>query len=63
MKQLITQLLRQAAIWFVQGVIGAALIVLFAFLLVEWASGCGETYVDSKGVSHANECVWTTIRK
>lgn len=32
--------------------------VFFAFMLLEWLSGCGETYVDSKGVRHANECIF-----
>ena len=32
--------------------------VFFAFMLVEWLAGCGETYVDSKGIRHANQCVF-----
>ena len=32
--------------------------LLLAVLLVEWAVGCGESYVDSKGVTHPNECVF-----
>lgn len=59
-KRLITRWLKQAAIWLVQGITGAAIILFFAYMLAEWASGCGESYVDSKGVSHANECVWAT---
>lgn len=27
-------------------------------LMLEWMVGCGETYVDSKGVRHANECIF-----
>jgi hypothetical protein len=30
---------------------------LLTVTLIEWAVGCGETYIDSKGVTHANECV------
>lgn len=30
-------------------------------LLAEWAVGCGETYIDSKGGVHENGCV--VIRK
>ena len=67
MKRLITQHLKQLTmrltVWFLKGILGLATIVSAAFVLVEWASGCGESYVDSKGVTHANECVWTTIRK
>lgn len=32
--------------------------VVGALLLVEWAVGCGETYIDSKGVEHRNTCVF-----
>ena len=32
--------------------------IFLAFMLLEWMAGCGETYVDSKGVRHANECVF-----
>lgn len=35
-----------------------AFAVLGAVVLIEWLAGCGETYVDSKGVRHANECVF-----
>lgn len=34
-------------------VIGSVLAVMF----IEWMAGCGESYVDSKGVTHANECI------
>lgn len=32
--------------------------LLLAVLLMEWMVGCGESYVDSKGVTHLNECVF-----
>lgn len=35
-------------------VIGA----LLAVILLEWAAGCGESYVDSQGVTHLNECLF-----
>ena len=38
-------------------IITAVLGALVLFLLLEWASGCGESYVDSKGVTHVNECL------
>lgn len=28
-----------------------------AVMFIEWMAGCGESYIDSKGVRHANECV------
>jgi len=34
-----------------------------AFLMVEWFAGCGETYIDSKGVRHANECLFLDLHK
>jgi len=29
-----------------------------AVMFIEWMAGCGESYIDSKGVSHANECIF-----
>lgn len=31
----------------------AALLIL----IIEWMSGCGESYVDAKGVRHHYECI------
>jgi hypothetical protein len=37
----------------------ASLVAMFmAVMLVEWAAGCGETYVDFNGGRHANECIF-----
>jgi hypothetical protein len=42
--------------------IEAALMIIFAMfmvvVLIEWAAGCGETYIDANGVRHAYECVF-----
>lgn len=42
--------------------LSTAAIVLFVALctvvMIEWMSGCGETYVDAKGERHAYECVF-----
>jgi hypothetical protein len=35
----------------------AAVCGLFTVTLIEWAVGCGETYTDANGVTHAYECV------
>lgn len=32
--------------------------IFLAFMLLEWLSGCGESYIDSKGVHHANKCMF-----
>ena len=37
-------------------IVGLTLTFAFGYLIVEWASGCGETYTDSKGVVHENAC-------
>ena len=40
-----------------------AVTVGFAVLILEWAGGCGEHYIDSKGVTHTNECWIASNRK
>jgi hypothetical protein len=50
--------LKQFAMWVAQGLLGLAFILGGAFFLVEYMAGCGEHYIDSKGVSHANQCVF-----
>lgn len=32
--------------------------VFVAVLFVEWLAGCGESYIDAKGVRHQYECVF-----
>ena len=32
--------------------------IVGALLIGEWAVGCGETYVDSKGITHQETCVF-----
>ena len=58
MKQAITRCLKSIIFWLVQGILGVAVLGLILFMVIEWASGCGETYTDSKGVTHINECTW-----
>ena len=62
MKQLITDMLKRVGLFLLQGIIGAMFLAFMVFMVLEWASGCGESYVDSKGVTHVGECV-ITIRK
>lgn len=61
--RLLIEILGRVLVWIVQALLGVALIALFAYLLVEWASGCGEHYVDSKGVTHVNECLYTNLQR
>lgn len=37
--------------------------VAMAILLMEWMVGCGETYTDSKGVSHKYACMFLSLDK
>lgn len=30
---------------------------LLAVMFIEWMAGCGESYIDAKGVRHLNECI------
>jgi hypothetical protein len=46
-----------------QTLCGLAIAAFFLFMLIEWASGCGETYTDSKGKVHIGECVFTTTKE
>jgi len=42
------------------GVVCATLFCMAVFVVfaVEWMVGCGETYIDAKGVRHVNDCVF-----
>ena len=51
-------ILKRVARWLATVAAVTAFAVLGAVVLIEWMAGCGETYVDSKGVRHANECVF-----
>ena len=44
--------------WFFTGLGVLVFVLLMAVLLVEWMVGCGESYVDSKGLTPPNECVF-----
>lgn len=43
--------------------VGLLIGIVGAFLVIEWMVGCGETYTDSKGVTHSNECVFININR
>ena len=57
MKRAIINALKAIGLWLLQGIIGAVFVLGTVLVLVEWMAGCGETYVDSKGVRHAHECL------
>jgi len=50
--------MKRLFVWLAQALAGLVLIAFFCLMLVEWAAGCGESYVDSKGITHVNECVF-----
>ena len=60
MKHLWTQYLKPLLLWILQGLVGAALIAFFAYMFLEWAAGCGETYTDAQGKVHVYECLWVS---
>jgi len=43
--------------WLGQAIVAAIIATVMVVMFIEWAAGCGESYIDSKGVAHANECV------
>lgn len=51
-------LLKALAVWLFQAIIGLIMMAFLVVMVAEWAAGCGETYVDSKGVRHQNECLF-----
>jgi hypothetical protein len=52
------KLLKAFALWLLQALIGLAFLGFIVVMVAEWAAGCGETYVDAKGVRHQNECLF-----
>jgi hypothetical protein len=54
---------KDLAMWVVSALLFAVSIVLVAMLLIEYLVGCGETYVDAKGVRHQHECVFIPQKK
>ena len=44
--------------WLATAAMVTAFAVLGAVVLIEWMAGCGETYIDSKGVRHEYECIF-----
>ena len=36
---------------------------VMALIVLVWFAGCGESYIDFKGVSHKNECMFLGLHK
>lgn len=52
------KVLKMLGLWLVHALLGLATVVAGAVVLVEWFSGCGETYIDAKGIRHTHECLF-----
>ena len=57
------KLLKAIGLWLLQGLMGAALVAFMVMMFLEWSVGCGETYVDAKGVTHQNECIFILTKQ
>jgi hypothetical protein len=44
--------------WAIATFFTVAFAVFGAVILLEWLSGCGETYTDYQGIVHLYECVF-----
>lgn len=44
--------------FFATAIVTLLMVALFAVMLIEWMAGCGESYIDAKGVRHQYECVF-----
>lgn len=51
-------LLKRFLVWVAQALIGLAFLAFMVVMVSEWAAGCGESYVDAKGKTHVNECLF-----
>lgn len=51
-------ILKRFAVWCIQGLLGLAFIAFMVVMVAEWAAGCGESYVDAKGKTHVNQCLF-----
>lgn len=53
--------LRRIAAFTIQGTIGLALFAMIVVFLLDYTAGCGQTYIDSQGVTHNvaknSECI------
>jgi hypothetical protein len=42
--------------YLIEGIIAMSLCALICYGLLQWATGCGEHYIDHKGVTHIIQC-------
>ena len=51
-------ILKRFFVWLAQAAIGLAFMAFIVLMIAEWAAGCGESYVDAKGKTHINQCLF-----
>lgn len=56
-------ILKRVVRWLATVAAVTAFAVLGAIVLLEWFSGCGETYIDANGERHAHECIFLSYHK
>ena len=44
--------------WVLSALLMLAFCVFMAVIVIEWMAGCGDYYIDAKGVRHLNECIF-----
>jgi hypothetical protein len=47
---------------FAQAILMAIAGILLAVLMLEWMAGCGEHYIDAKGITHQNQCLFINLK-
>lgn len=46
-------LLKRFAAFTIQAIIGLCILAMFVVFLLDYTAGCGQTYIDAQGVTHA----------
>jgi len=49
--------MKKLLVWMFTSLLMVSFALLLAVVILEWMAGCGESYVDAKGVRHINECI------
>lgn len=42
----------------IEFVLGIAILIVLAMLMLEWVVGCGESYEDAQGKTHIQDCIF-----
>mgnify|MGYP006285583771 CR=1 FL=1 len=55
--------LKALAMWLLQAIIGLVFMGFVGLMMAEWMAGCGESYIDARGIRHQNECLFLNRAK